>query len=276
MEIHPLLEAGIVPNNSIWYVLAAAGNAPMMRVGHACVIVGSTAETNGQLYVIGGANPSGAFSDVYVLDLDTFTWIKRDGTGFAGRYEHSAFVVTDEPTRIYVFGGADGDGNRNDVQAYNTIENSWCAVKTSGDSPQPRTFHNGICVGNRFIVYGGGDRGSEPVLDKKVYAFDTRKHRWSVLEVHGDAPKPRHGHAMAAVDSGMSGSNFFDDLHVLDLSRSSWFNVKVKSTKPPARAAHGSFVSGSDLYIFGGMNQNGALDDMFKLDTSLFYFIVCF
>jgi len=274
MEFHPLLEAGIVPRKLIWYVLAATGDAPILRVGHACVTVGATTETNGHLYVIGGANPSGTFSDVYALDLDAFTWSKLVSNGFAGRYEHTAFVVSDEPTQIYIFGGADGDGNRNDVQVYNTIENSWCTVETLGEPPSPRTFHNGVCAENCLIVYSGGERGSEPVLDKKVYSFDTKKRRWSVLDVRGDAPKSRHGHVMAAVDGrvfvhgGMAGTNFFDDLHILDLSKNSWFNAKVKSIKPPARAAHGCFVCGSDVFIFGGMNQNGALDDMFKLNTS--------
>lgn len=278
MEFHPLLETDTVPGDSIWYVVASPGEAPAQRVGHCCVSVGTTSDSNGRLFVIGGANPSGTFSDVHALDLDSFAWSRRNGSGFAGRYEHAAFVTASDPTSIFVFGGADAHGNRNDVQVYNTADDSWSCVKTSGSPPQPRTYHNGVCVGDNFIVYSGGERESQPVTDKKVHVLNVTKRQWSVLEVRGDAPKSRHGHVMAAVENcvflhgGMSGSNFFDDLHGLDLDKKTWFHAKVKSPiKPPARAAHGSFVCGADVYIFGGMNQNGALDDIFKLDSSKYF-----
>ena len=66
----------------------------------------------------------------------------------------------------------------------------------------------------------------------------------------------------------MSGPAFYDDLHVLDLDASNWRSVKQKKGQPPARAAHGSCVYGTALYIFGGMNRVGALDDTWKFDTS--------
>ncbi|XP_041368725.1 rab9 effector protein with kelch motifs-like [Gigantopelta aegis] len=68
------------------------------------------------------------------------------------------------------------------------------------------------------------------------------------------------------VHGGMAGSTFYDDLDVLDLSKNLWVNVKRKKTYPSARAGHGSLVCGTDLYIFGGMNRDGALDDTYKLD----------
>lgn len=276
MEFHPYLESGTVPRDSLWYVLPTCGESPSMRVGHTCMQIGATNDSNGYVFVLGGANPSGTYSDMYALDLDTFTWSKRECAGFAGRYEHTSFVASCEPSNIYVFGGADGDGNRNDVQMYNTDSNSWCTVETSGSPPQPRTFHNGVCLGSQLIVYSGGERGSDPVSDRKLHIFDVAKRHWSVLQVRGDAPKSRHGHVMAAVDNrvflhgGMAGTSFFDDLHVLDFTKNSWFHTKIKSIKPSARAAHGSFVSASDLYVFGGMNHNGALSDMFRLNTSRF------
>lgn len=273
MELHPYLEQGCIPATGLWHVLATTGDPPVLRVGHVCVHVAATEHTNGYLYVIGGANPSGAFSDTFQLELDNFTWTKYDGSGFVGRYEHSAFVVPAEPTNVYVFGGANSDGNRNDVQVFSTVTKSWSVVDAGGTPPSPRTFHNGACIGNRLIVYSGGERGVEPVTDRNTYAFDVIGRRWSVLKLRGDAPKPRHGHLMACVGNrlflhgGMAGSNFYDDVHVLDVDKGLWFNAKIKSFKPPARAAHGGFVSDHQLYIFGGMNHNGALADMYQLNT---------
>ena len=44
---------------------------------------------------------------------------------------------------------------------------------------------------------------------------------------------------------------------------------------PYARAAHGVTAFGSNFYVFGGMNQEGALDDMFKFDTGTVTFSTC-
>ena len=56
-----------------------------------------------------------------------------------------------------------------------------------------------------------------------------------------------------------------DDLHVLDLDKSTWSHIKCKKVLPCARAAHGGVVADGHLYVFGGMNRDGALDDMYKL-----------
>jgi len=275
MDIHPYLEPGTLPSSKMWYVLATSGQHPTTRVGHACIHIPGDGHSNGYLYVTGGANPSGTFSDTFCLDLTSFAWQKYPAPGFAGRYEHTVFRCPSNPNTFYVFGGADCDGNRNDVQEYDITTGNWTPVETMGPVPSPRTFHNGVCIGNQLIVYGGGKRGTEPVSDKNTYAFNITEQHWSVLKLRGDSPKPRHGHLMVAIGNrlflhgGMSGSLFFDDLHVLDLERSSWSCVNVRSLKPSRRAAHGGFVSGTDVFVFGGMNSTGALSDFFVLNTSM-------
>lgn len=59
MELHPILEKGDEPSCNLWYVLSASG-APSCRVGQAC-----TFDADCCLYVIGGADPSTAFSDCF-------------------------------------------------------------------------------------------------------------------------------------------------------------------------------------------------------------------
>jgi len=273
MDLHPYLEPGTVPSPKMWYVMSTSGEHPAVRVGHSCIYIPSRGQSNGHLYVTGGANPSGTFSDTFCLDLDSFAWQKYRTSDFIGRYEHTVFHSRSDQTKLYVFGGADCSGNRNDVQEFDITSKTWRTLETTGVPPTPRTFHNGACIGDKLIVYGGGDRGAEPVSDKNAYTFDIAERCWFVLKLQGDAPKPRHGHLMAAVGNrlflhgGMSGSLFFDDLHVLDLDRNSWSCAKVKSTKPSRRAAHGGFVSGIDVFVFGGMNSTGALSDIFRLNT---------
>lgn len=43
-----------------------------------------------------------------------------------------------------------------------------------GEQPQPRTFHtSSAAVGARLFVFGGGDKGAEPVKDQRLHVFDT-------------------------------------------------------------------------------------------------------
>ena len=64
----------------------------------------------------------------------------------------------------------------------------------------------------------------------------------------------------------MSGQTFYDDLHILDLERNAWTNVRKKRTNPPPRAAHDGLFYNQAIYMFGGMSGAGALDDAYKLN----------
>lgn len=76
MELHPILERGAVPSPGLWYVIPSCEDrCPTMRVGHTATQIGD------KIYVIGGANPSGSFSDVYILDLTAMTWDTVDCHG---------------------------------------------------------------------------------------------------------------------------------------------------------------------------------------------------
>lgn len=272
MELHPILEAKCCPNPGLWYVLSAFGEHPSERVGHTCTYVPGTDGSDGKVYVIGGANPSGPFADVFVLDLETFSWDTLDAPGLRPRYEHAAFVPKSKPHLIYVYGGADQSGNNNDMQMLDTTTKTWSPVTvTSGNAPTPRTYHVADVYEDKFVVYSGGHAGSDPVGDRQVHCFDAGSHTWSTLNAKGSPPKPRHGHLVLVADTkliihgGMSGTTFYDDLHVLDLKQNTWSQVKTKKGSPCARAAHGGCYSNGYVYVFGGMCKDGALDDLYQL-----------
>ena len=71
MEVLPILEAGDRLRPNLWYVLGALGTSPAARVGHAAVLIAAGDGMAG-IYVIGGANPDGPFSDVHRLDTSVF------------------------------------------------------------------------------------------------------------------------------------------------------------------------------------------------------------
>lgn len=45
--------------------------------------------------------------------------------------------------------------------------------KVTSPPPSPRTFHtSSATIGNQLYVFGGGERGAQPVQDVKLHVFD--------------------------------------------------------------------------------------------------------
>lgn len=243
------------------------------------------ANTTHQVVFIGGANPSELFSDIHVLDLETMSWNMLTPPNFTTRYEHVAFTPASRSNTVYVLAGANQESNisADYVQCYNVKTEQWSTVKTTGTAPCPRTHHSSAFVGDCVYLFSGGKVGAEPVQDRQVYCFNAATDAWSSLAIAGDSPSPRHGHTMNVVGKkvycfgGMAGTKFYNDLHMLDLEKGMWVTPKVKKrSMPEARTSHVAVSSGSDIYVFGGLNKEGAaLDDLWKLDTSTMQWSLC-
>ncbi|KFP75421.1 Rab9 effector protein with kelch motifs, partial [Acanthisitta chloris] len=96
---------------------------------------------------------------------------------------------------------------------------------------------------------------------------------WSQPDTQGDAPSPRHGHAVAAVGTklfihgGLAGNTFYNDLFYIDTNDLRWVRVAATGDVPGGRASHSSAVFKDHLYIFGGIGPDGILDTTYKYDT---------
>ncbi|XP_038960701.1 rab9 effector protein with kelch motifs isoform X12 [Rattus norvegicus] len=175
---------------------------------------------------------------------------------------------------IWVFGGADQSGNRNCLQVMNPEARTWSTPEVTGCPPSPRTFHtSSAAIGNHLYVFGGGERGAQPVQDVKLHVFDANTLTWAQPETHGSPPSPRHGHAMVAagtklfIHGGLAGDRFFDDLHCIDIGDMSWQKLGPTGTAPVGCAAHAAVAVGHHVYVFGGMTATGALNTMYKYHT---------
>lgn len=79
MELYPIYDESTAISPNIWYSVSGLGESPFMRVGHSMVHHRAGEESSkGKLYIIGGANPSGSFNEVYTFDMDTLSWDKWD------------------------------------------------------------------------------------------------------------------------------------------------------------------------------------------------------
>ncbi|XP_048198716.1 rab9 effector protein with kelch motifs isoform X2 [Perognathus longimembris pacificus] len=242
----PVLEPGDKPRKTIWYTLIPSGDSPSPRVGHSCSYLPPVGDAKkGKVFIVGGANPNQSFSDVHTLDLETHQWDLATWEGLLPRYEHASFIPSCTPDSIWIFGGADQSGNRNCLQVLNPETRAWTTPEVTNTPPCPRTFHTSTAaIGNQLYVFGGGERGSQPVQDMKLHVFDASTLTWSQPETFGNPPSPRHGHVMVAtgtqlfIHGGLAGDKFFDDLHCIDIKKQHWTLLKFDTFLPAGRLDH--------------------------------------
>ncbi|XP_018426496.1 PREDICTED: rab9 effector protein with kelch motifs [Nanorana parkeri] len=275
MELMGILEPGDAPKELMWYAFVPGGTAPSPRVGQTCMYLPAYQEGGkGRIVIIGGADPGCCFSDAHIINLDTYEWDIPNWEGMLPRYEHASFISTGKPGSIWVFGGAEQAENQNNVQVLNPGSHSWKSPKVQGCIPSPRTFHTtSASIGDKLFVFGGGEKGAEPVADKNLYVFDAANLTWTLLDTSGAPPKPRHGHTMVAVGNklfvhgGMAGRSFYRDLFCFDTDTMMWEEVQVKGDVPHPCAAHSALSWEKCIYIFGGMTETGAVSTMHRYDT---------
>ncbi|XP_073456446.1 rab9 effector protein with kelch motifs [Aquarana catesbeiana] len=275
MELMGILEPGNAPKELMWYAFEPGGTAPSPRVGQTCMYLPAYEDSGkGQIVIVGGANPGCCFSDAHVINLDTYEWYGLNWDGLSPRYEHASFISTGNPGSMWVFGGATQAENQNSVQVINLGSRMWKSPRVEGCIPSPRTFHTtSASIGDKLFVFGGGDKGADPVADKNLYIFDAGNLTWTKPETSGVPPKPRHGHIMVTVGTklfvhgGMAGKTFYEDFFCIDTDTMKWEELKVNGDVPPACAAHSALSWEKRIYIFGGMTETGAVNTMHRYDT---------
>uniref|UniRef100_A0A8C9ASC7 Rab9 effector protein with kelch motifs n=1 Tax=Prolemur simus TaxID=1328070 RepID=A0A8C9ASC7_PROSS len=166
--------------------------------------------------------------------------------------------------KIFIVGGANPNRSFSDVHTIDLETRTWTTPEVTSPPPSPRTFHtSSAAIGNQLYVFGGGERGAQPVPDVKLHVFDANTLTWSQPETLGNPPSPRHGHVMVAagtklfIHGGLAGDKFYDDLHCIDISNPT-------GAAPAGCAAHSAVAVGKHIYIFGGMTPTGALDVMYQ------------
>ncbi|XP_039178977.1 rab9 effector protein with kelch motifs isoform X1 [Crotalus tigris] len=264
------------PQAATWYSLALCGKSPCARVGQNSLYLPplDPGSKNGKVVIIAGANPSGSFTDSYFIDLDANCWTTPGWVGLLPRYEHAAFVPASQPNTLWVYGGASETGNRDCVQVLDLETGLWRKTNVAGNPPSPRTYHTSTAaIGDRLYVFGGGDKGVDPVQDQQLYIFNSATLMWSQPEVRGQPPAPRHGHVVVAVENrlfvhgGLAGDTFYDDLFSIDIRDLKWEKLSSSGSVPGGRAAHSAVAFQEHVYIFGGMDPTGELNTMYKYHT---------
>ena len=135
-----------------WKEIQAEGAMPLNRFGHSAVVYQNS------MFIFGGWNGHDTMNDIFQYSFLSNYWYeihRPGGTPPQPRYRHSTVICG---SNLYIFGGVDTNQQRfNDVHQFDIEQRRFSKVETSGEMPQPRTFHRAIIYRNVMYIIGGFD-----------------------------------------------------------------------------------------------------------------------
>lgn len=146
-------------------------------------------------------------------------------------------------------------------------------MNTTGTGPSVRSGHSAVLHKNKMIIFGG-ERGNSFFNDG--YILDLTTFSWTDVQFKGAIPSPRAYHAAASygnemlVFGGRNGENFYNDCYILHTDTLVWEKVKYKSAHgvPSKRAQACALILSGSLIIFGGLNFDHVMNDLYIMKLS--------
>jgi len=249
-----------------WSEISASGSIPPPVHAPAAIYD----PVNVRMLVFGGGTDQGILSDLYELDLNTYTWtiLSTNGTPPSPRWDHVA-IYNSQDQSMAVFGGRDTSDFFNDLWVLDLNTMTWSQILSYG--PSARIGHTAIYYpdNNSMIVFGGWNINLQKDNDLWEFDFDTQN--WTLHSPSGDLPIPRDCHAVAydeinkrmllfggaGTETGAPPDVYLDDMWELDLMTFAWnrlFPILARDLT--------SFIYDEEtasLIIFGGEQRGRVL-----------------
>ncbi|CAI0626908.1 unnamed protein product [Linum tenue] len=185
----------------------------------------------------------------------------------APRFNHAATVIGN---KMVVVGGESGSGLLDDVQVLKFDQFTWTTIPSKlYHSPSSLPLKIPACKGHCLLCWL-----IPLVWVVPVWAFDTERECWSVMEARGDIPIARSGHTVVRSGSILilfggedAKKRKLNDLHMFDLKSLLWVPFCSTGARPSARSNHvAALCDRKTLLIFGGASKSRTLNDLYSLD----------
>eukprot|EP01132_Coremiostelium_polycephalum_P009359 gene9359-11493_t len=257
------------------------GKTPTKRYKHtACVY-------KDQIIFIGGQETdTKRFNEVIYYNPKSNSFQKPSVKGLVPKFSrHTARIIG---SKIYMFGGYNGNGTYFGLSIYDIESREWTNVafddlKGSSEIPQPRTNHASAVIGDQLYIFGGNR--IEPNGDYNVmndfFCLDTKTLCWRRIEATGAIPCGRGGHSMEVIKGQiyLFGGGIwnpqsdwvskFNDIHIFDPETNHWTKPTIHGQIPPTSTFTVSFIYGKYLMLFGGgcPQTNNVTNQIYALET---------
>lgn len=187
---------------------------------------------------------------------------------YSARIGHAAAAAKGNHGSVYLFGGYDATGYRNDLHVLDLKNNVWQETYATGDLPEPRAGAQCIAWGGSIWVFGGGfqkDDGTQ-VFFSDAHAYHAKSRTWRRIPEAGAGPGGRIEHSAVLVTAadvaGLEGGAVLvyggrpriaaeEDAWQFSLSDLQWSRLESQvATK--ARVAHTAVIHKHAMHVFGG------------------------
>jgi hypothetical protein len=289
-DVWVLSGATDIGGGATWVGLPTTGTAPAARSGASAAYDAA----HNRLIVLGGANHSQNFADVWVLANANglggpATWSALTTTGEGPRQFGASSVYDAASNTLIVFGGAYGPDVSSDAWALSNANGlggapTWSKAQ-AGSPPPARELAAAVLdsTAGTMILFGGDNGGTARLQDRTL--FDDI---WTLSPVASTSrafapvavkapPTPRTGHSLAfdaatgraILFAGATESILTDDVHILSTTGTRSWAIYATGKAPPPRFAHVAAYSPKTnrLVVFGGETYDSVkLTDTWVLD----------
>lgn len=182
-----------------WSSYEGMEDAPLGYTGHSINSVGERAfiQFGGHIeeWIVGGKNNVTFTNDLYVLNLDTMSWLLIQSQSPAPRAYHQS-VYYSRNNQIFMFGGMyfntyDNITLFNDFWSYDVERNQWSLL---GEVPNDVGLSGAsvVVIDNCLIVFGGQVYNwyGFPIYTNNTWIYVIDANKWTQLEI-GVAPMSR-------------------------------------------------------------------------------------
>eukprot|EP00026_Physarum_polycephalum_P006662 Phypoly_transcript_06713.p1 GENE.Phypoly_transcript_06713~~Phypoly_transcript_06713.p1 ORF type:complete len:440 (+),score=56.17 Phypoly_transcript_06713:298-1617(+) len=243
-----------------WTEVATTGARPQPRYGHKAVYY------HNKMAVFGGHGANAYLNDLHILDLETNEWekIEPEGQPPSPRWQHSLVVFRG---LMIVFGGCDTSSYLNDLHSFDFERNLWQSILVDDYSipPAPRMMHGAIVCDERMLVFGGQCVDS---IRNDFFEFNFELNTWNFIGV-AEGRFRRNFACLEIAGSflliGGYSVGLHNDVLRFDFDTGSWATVDIQGKAPSPRSGHTAVVYEERIYIFGGVSNDGAQNDMHVL-----------
>ncbi|KAK9813645.1 hypothetical protein WJX73_001345 [Symbiochloris irregularis] len=166
-----------------------------------------------------------------------------------------------------------------DLVVLQATSEAWFHPDTTSEvQPPARAFHCGAAVENKAYVFGGHAYSREKrglLKFNDTWCLNTDVWEWIPLQLPPDSPCPsaRSFACLAPLPNNQlllfggldAAERRLDDSWVLDLTTSTWLELKTTGPKPKARYGHAMTSIDGKVVLFGGQSNTGLLNDLWTL-----------
>ena len=238
---------------------------PAPRFGHTATWVPEVG-----LVIWSGQAGSSFFDDIWSWDPEAGMWLQLPSLGAVPPARYGSCASLGPDGELWISHGFTGDSGRfSDTRSYDFAAGTWTDRTPVDRVPVERCLHDCYWTpGGQLILYGGQTTGVAALGD--IWAFDLASGAWA-QGVAPEAPE-RQLYALARIGvrsivfgGGAIDGGFLNDSWLIngDLSLSS---VSPIGVLPAARSGAALITDRAGrLLLFGGLNGDGALADLWEL-----------